>query len=143
VTTRPTAAAPALSIDSSDSKCAVSKVDLPSGSNKFKITNSGSKVTEVYFYGPDGKIVSEKENIGPGTFYEITVTLGAGKQQIVLQAGHGRRRDQAGHHRDRHRHRHGDPAPDQGRGRLPGLHRPAGRRHDRDHREVRRLRQGR
>src|SRR5689334_1122357 len=77
----------ALSIDSSDSTCAVSKVDLPSGSNKFKITNSGSKVTEVYFYGPDGKIVSEKENIGPGTFYEITVTLGAGKQQIVCKPG--------------------------------------------------------
>jgi iron uptake system component EfeO len=76
-----------LSIDSSDSKCAVSKVDLPSGTNKFKITNSGSKVTEVYFYGPDGKIVSEKENIGPGTFYELTVTLGAGKQQIVCKPG--------------------------------------------------------
>jgi iron uptake system component EfeO len=77
----------ALSIDSSDSKCAVSKVDLPAGTSKFKITNSGSKVTEVYFYGPDGKIVSEKENIGPGTFYEMTVTLGAGKQQIVCKPG--------------------------------------------------------
>ncbi|GAA2720865.1 iron uptake system protein EfeO [Actinocorallia aurantiaca] len=77
----------ALTVTSTDTACEVSKTDLAAGTNTFKLINNGSKVTEVYFYAPDGKIISEKENIGPGTNYEITVTLPAGDQQIVCKPG--------------------------------------------------------
>ncbi|MEO3785772.1 iron uptake system protein EfeO [Actinocorallia sp. B10E7] len=77
----------ALTVTSTDTACQVSKTDLPAGKNTFKLVNNGSKVTEVYFYAPDGKIISEKENIGPGTNYEITVSLPAGDQQIVCKPG--------------------------------------------------------
>ncbi|GAB3676732.1 iron uptake system protein EfeO [Actinocorallia lasiicapitis] len=77
----------ALTITSTDTACEVSKTDLAAGTSTFKIINKGSQVTEVYFYGPDGKIVTEKENIGPGTNYDITVQLGSGDQQIVCKPG--------------------------------------------------------
>ena len=38
------------------------------------VKNNGNKVTEVYIY--EGKrIVTEKENIGPGTSYKLTSSL--------------------------------------------------------------------
>ncbi len=77
----------ALTVTSTDTACTVSKTDFAAGTHTFKLINSGSQVTEVYFYGPDGKILSEKENIGPGTNYAITVTLAAGDQQIVCKPG--------------------------------------------------------
>ncbi|GAA3237165.1 iron uptake system protein EfeO [Actinocorallia longicatena] len=77
----------ALTITSTDTECEVSKTELAAGSNTFKILNKGTQVTEVYFYGPDGKIVSEKENIGPGTNYDITVSLSSGDQQIACKPG--------------------------------------------------------
>jgi len=72
---------------STDTSCEVSRTDLTAGSNTFTLVNKGTKVTEVYFYAPDGKIISEKENIGPGTSYEITVSLPAGDQEIGCKPG--------------------------------------------------------
>ena len=83
----PAADPAALTVVSTDTECEVSRTDLTAGSHTFTLVNKGSKVTEVYFYAPDGKIISEKENIGPGTSYDITVSLPAGDQQIGCKPG--------------------------------------------------------
>ncbi|MGI8335298.1 iron uptake system protein EfeO [Actinomadura scrupuli] len=77
----------AISVTSTDDACEVSKKDLPAGKTVFKITNKGAKVTEVYVYAPGDKIVTERENIGPGTGAELTVELTAGKYQVACKPG--------------------------------------------------------
>ena len=82
-------------------------------------------MTEVYVYGKRGgtysKIVTEKENIGPGTSYDLTVSLAAGPVRGRVQAGpEGRRHQDAdhGHRPGRLRAATTDPAADAG-GRRP------------------------
>ena len=71
-----------MDIKATDETCEVAKTELPAGTSTFSITNDGSKVTEVYVYGDSGgkfsRIVTEKENIGPGTSYDLTVIAQAG-----------------------------------------------------------------
>jgi iron uptake system component EfeO len=74
-------------VRASDDACAVSRTSLESGITKFSITNSGSDVTEVYVYAPGDRIVTEKENIGPGTSYDLTVDLPAGSYQVACKPG--------------------------------------------------------
>jgi iron uptake system component EfeO len=76
-----------VSITSTDKACEISKKDLPAGKTVFKITNKGDTVTEVYVYAPGDKIVTERENIGPGTGVELTAELVAGKYQIACKPG--------------------------------------------------------
>src|SRR4051794_37744172 len=56
-----------LQVTATDSTCQVSKKEFPAGHVELDIQNKGSKVTEVYILFPDDRIVSERENIGPGT----------------------------------------------------------------------------
>ncbi|HEU5157670.1 MAG TPA: iron uptake system protein EfeO [Streptosporangiaceae bacterium] len=81
------AGASPIAITATDDSCEVAKNDLTAGTNRFNITNNGTKVTEVYVYAPGDKIVTERENIGPGTRAEITVQLSAGKYQIACKPG--------------------------------------------------------
>ena len=46
------------------------------------IENKGSKATEVEVLFPDDRIVSEKENIGPGTKYTLTAEVKAGSYEM-------------------------------------------------------------
>jgi iron uptake system component EfeO len=64
----------------------VSRTDLTAGISTFAITNTGSDVTEVYVYDGD-RVVTEKENIGPGTAYDLTVDLGEGTYQVACKPG--------------------------------------------------------
>lgn len=80
------AADASVAISASDSACEVAKTDLPGGVTTFSITNTGSQVTEVYVYDGD-RIVTEKENIGPGTSYDLTVDLTEGKYQVACKPG--------------------------------------------------------
>nr|BFE29324.1 iron uptake system protein EfeO [Actinomadura rugatobispora] len=74
-------------IVASDSECEVTRKDFPAGVNEFHVTNTGSRVTEVYVYAPGDKIVTERENIGPGTSVTLTVQLAAGTYQIACKPG--------------------------------------------------------
>jgi iron uptake system component EfeO len=69
----------------------VDRSTLPAGDHTFAIANKGSRVTEVYVYGLAGghftKVVTEKENIGPGTTYDLTVSLAPGNYQIACKPG--------------------------------------------------------
>jgi uncharacterized cupredoxin-like copper-binding protein len=80
-----------VSVSASDTACTLSKTELAAGSTTFEVTNSGSKVTEVYVYGEaDGaftKVISEVENIGPGTSRDMTVNLSGGTYEIACKPG--------------------------------------------------------
>jgi iron uptake system component EfeO len=76
----------AIALEASDSACTLAKTDLQAGHVTFAIKNTGSKVTEVYVYEGD-RIVTEKENIGPGTSYNLTVTLKAGTYDVACKPG--------------------------------------------------------
>ncbi|NED91847.1 peptidase M75, partial [Streptomyces sp. SID11233] len=51
------------------------------------IANKGKRATEVEIVMPDGRIVSEKENIGPGVKYTLTAEVKAGSYEIACRPG--------------------------------------------------------
>ncbi len=77
----------ALKVTASDTACQVDKTQLTAGINTMKITNSGSKITEVYVYTAQGQIVTERENIGPGTGADVTFEVAAGDYEIACKPG--------------------------------------------------------
>ncbi|KOG32863.1 MULTISPECIES: iron uptake system protein EfeO [Streptomyces] len=70
-----------------DDSCEVSKKEFPAGHVKLAVENRGSKVTEVYVLFPDDRIVTERENIGPGTKATITAEIKAGDYAIACKPG--------------------------------------------------------
>src|SRR5262245_9831851 len=82
----------ATQVTAADSKCETSAKSVPAGQVTLKIENKGSKATEVEILFPDDRIVSEKENIGPGTKYTLTAEIKAGSYEIACvpgMKGHG------------------------------------------------------
>ncbi|MFG2951050.1 iron uptake system protein EfeO [Streptomyces adustus] len=82
-----TAGPGAIQVVAKDDSCSVSKKDFPAGHLKLNVENRGSKVTEVYVLYPDDRIVSERENIGPGTKAVITAEIKAGDYEIACKPG--------------------------------------------------------
>ncbi len=80
-----------IAVTADDDACTVADTELDAGAVTFAVTNAGSKVTEVYVYGEkDGaftKVVSEVENIGPGTSRDMTVDLTAGTYEVACKPG--------------------------------------------------------
>ena len=79
-------------IKATDTACDLSgSTTLQPGRTSFKITNSGSKVTEVYLYGKAGDafttVVSEVEDLAPGITREMTADLAAGTYQLACKPG--------------------------------------------------------
>lgn len=64
-----------ISVDATDTGCALSAVEGPRGTTTFVITNNGAKVTEFYVYADGGGVLGEAENISPGLQRELTVDL--------------------------------------------------------------------
>ncbi|MEV0910908.1 iron uptake system protein EfeO [Streptomyces hokutonensis] len=77
----------AIQVTAADSKCTTSAKSIPAGQVTLKIANTGSKATEVEILFPDDRIVSEKENIGPGTKYTLTAEVKAGSYEIACRPG--------------------------------------------------------
>jgi iron uptake system component EfeO len=78
----------ALTVQSTDTECKLSALDAPSGTLTFAVTNGGSKVTEFYLYGEDGKrIVGEVENIGPGITRELVLKVEPGNYITACKPG--------------------------------------------------------
>ncbi|MBN0044889.1 iron uptake system protein EfeO [Streptomyces actuosus] len=81
-----------IQVTAADSTCETSVASVPAGHVTLKIENKGSKATEVEILFPDDRIVSEKENIGPGTKYTLTAEVKAGDYEIAClpgMKGHG------------------------------------------------------
>ncbi|MET9965730.1 iron uptake system protein EfeO [Streptomyces sp. NPDC006356] len=76
-----------VNVTSTDDKCEVSKKEFPAGHVELAIENKGSKVTEVYILFPDDRIVTERENIGPGTKQTVTAEVKAGDYTIACKPG--------------------------------------------------------
>ncbi|MFJ6808652.1 iron uptake system protein EfeO [Streptomyces anulatus] len=74
-------------VTATDTSCEVSKRTFPSGHLQLAVENKGSKVTEVYVLYPDDRIVTERENIGPGTKANITAEIKAGTYEIACKPG--------------------------------------------------------
>ncbi|WP_328496704.1 EfeM/EfeO family lipoprotein [Streptomyces sp. NBC_00414] len=74
-------------VTATDTKCEVSKTEFPAGHVQMDVTNKGSKVTEVYLLFPDDRIVTERENIGPGTRQKVTAEVKAGDYRIACKPG--------------------------------------------------------
>ncbi|MEU1422772.1 iron uptake system protein EfeO [Kitasatospora sp. NPDC005751] len=81
------ASADAVKVNATDSACEVSKTSFPAGHVVIDIANKGSKTTEVYVYGDADKIITERENIGPGTKASITAEIKAGSYEIACKPG--------------------------------------------------------
>ncbi|MGC4985654.1 iron uptake system protein EfeO [Streptomyces sp. DT193] len=77
----------AIQVTATDTACKVSKTEFPAGHVQLDIENKGSKVTEVYLLFPDDRIVSERENIGPGTKQRVTAEVKAGEYTIACKPG--------------------------------------------------------
>ncbi|MGW0582347.1 iron uptake system protein EfeO [Streptomyces sp. NPDC002920] len=76
-----------IAVTATDSKCETSKQEISSGHVELAIENKGSKVTEVYVLFPDDRVVTERENIGPGTKQRVTAEVKAGDYQIACKPG--------------------------------------------------------
>ncbi|MEU2335982.1 iron uptake system protein EfeO [Streptomyces sp. NPDC006654] len=77
----------AIRVTAADSTCETSATSVPAGHVALAIENKGSKATEVEILFPDDRIVSEKENIGPGTKYTLTAEVKAGSYEIACRPG--------------------------------------------------------
>ncbi|RYJ22011.1 ferrous iron transport periplasmic protein EfeO [Streptomyces sp. L-9-10] len=77
----------AVQVTAADDSCEVSKKEFPAGHVELAVENKGSKVTEVYLLFPDDRIVTERENIGPGTKARITAEVKAGAYEIACKPG--------------------------------------------------------
>ncbi|MEW2048922.1 iron uptake system protein EfeO [Streptomyces sp. NPDC005476] len=76
-----------INVTATDAKCETSKKEISAGHLELAIENKGSKVTEVYILFPDDRIVSERENIGPGTKQRVTAEVKAGDYRIACKPG--------------------------------------------------------
>ncbi|MFI9046192.1 iron uptake system protein EfeO [Streptomyces sp. NPDC053427] len=82
-----TGAKGAIEVTATDSECKVSAKEFPAGHVQFAVQNKGSKVTEMYVYAPGDRIVTERENIGPGTKVEITAEIKPGTYEVACKPG--------------------------------------------------------
>jgi len=78
---------PAVAVTATDTECRVATTNLTPGTHAFEVKNVGSQVTEVYVFAPGDKIVSEKEDIGPGTTARFSAKLAAGAYQLACKPG--------------------------------------------------------
>ncbi|MFE4537735.1 iron uptake system protein EfeO [Streptomyces scopuliridis] len=77
----------AVQVTATDDSCEVSTKEFPAGHVELAVENKGTKITEVYLLFPDDRIVTERENIGPGTKAKITAEVKAGSYEIACKPG--------------------------------------------------------
>ena len=76
-----------IEVTGSDTACDAATTDFEAGKITFSIKNVGDKVTELYVYGEGDKVISEVENVGPGTSRNLTVDLMAGDYELACKPG--------------------------------------------------------
>lgn len=64
-----------VTVDASDSACALSATRAATGPSTFLVTNNGTKATEFYVYGAGDRVLGEVENISPGLQRKLVVNL--------------------------------------------------------------------
>ncbi len=76
-----------IEVIATDTECRVARTDAPAGTSTFKVTNSGTKVTEFYVYAAGDRVMGEVENIGPGLSRDFHVELTAGTYETACKPG--------------------------------------------------------
>lgn len=80
-----------VAITATDDSCELETSEVPAGQTTFTVTNDGDSVTEVYVYGEEGgeytRVVSEVENIGPGTSRDMEVDLSSASYEVACKPG--------------------------------------------------------
>lgn len=76
-----------LTVAATDSKCDISSTKLDAGPATFKVSNTGSKVTEFYVYADGDRIMGEVENVGPGLTRNLVVDLPKGTYEGACKPG--------------------------------------------------------
>ena len=77
----------AIEVVATDTSCTPAQKEFDAGKITFTVKNEGDKITELYVYGKDDKVVSEVENIGAGTSRNMTVDLKAGEYELACKPG--------------------------------------------------------
>jgi len=77
-----------VNVASSAKECDLTSSKAPSGNVVFEVKNTGSEVTEFYFYAEDGlRIVGEIENVGPGLSRDLVVRAAPGTYVAACKPG--------------------------------------------------------
>ena len=77
-----------LTVAATDTGCAVSAGEAPSGTITFTVTNEGTRINEFYLLAEDGlRIIAEVENIGPGLTRDLVLTAPAGAYFTACKPG--------------------------------------------------------
>ncbi|MFJ1756085.1 iron uptake system protein EfeO [Kitasatospora sp. NPDC088134] len=74
-------------VTATDDKCELSRTSFPAGHVEFEVANKGGKTTEVYVYAEGDRIVTERENIGPGTKATVNAEIKAGAYEVACKPG--------------------------------------------------------
>lgn len=75
-----------IAVTATDTSCQIADTDLEAGGYTFAVKNAGEQVTEFYVY-QGSKVISEVENIAPGTTRKLTVKLAAGSYEGACKPG--------------------------------------------------------
>ncbi len=78
---------PTIAVTATDRKCTSNTASVASGEVRIEVSNKGKKVTEVYVYGAEDRVMGEVENIGPGTSRDFSVKLSGGPYEIACKPG--------------------------------------------------------
>ncbi len=77
-----------IAVDSTADDSVLDTATVASGTVTFRVTNSGERITEFYLLGEDGlSIVSEVENIAPGSSRDLTVVAQPGRYFTECKPG--------------------------------------------------------
>ncbi|MGH3664294.1 MAG: cupredoxin domain-containing protein [Micromonosporaceae bacterium] len=75
-----------VAVTATDKKCEIADTSLTAGTHTFAVKNDGKQVTEFYVYEGE-KVVSEVEDIAPGSTRNLTVKLKKGKYEGACKPG--------------------------------------------------------
>lgn len=76
----------ATKVESTNTTCTADQTSFKAGRHSFEVTNKGDKATELYVLKGDS-VLSEVENVGPGTSRTLTVNLPAGSYDLGCKPG--------------------------------------------------------
>lgn len=77
----------AVVVTATDTACEPAETEFDAGDITFEVQNEGDKVTELYVYGEGDRVLSEIENVGPGSSRRLSVDLKEGDYELACKPG--------------------------------------------------------
>lgn len=79
--------APVVSVTATDTTCKLKKSSVAAGKTWFKITNKGTKITELYLEKADSTELVQVESVRPGKSGAFSTTTMAGSYLVACEPG--------------------------------------------------------